>query len=328
MGDWERNLAEFGIDPSGLFFTDDVTEPRIPPPPPPRSTDDDRKRKREPEPIVVVSEAREGSMVKRHTYRLDFIQAIACAQEEELTTLMYIAIDVVVRECHKDRVIGGDVETALEGLTKNWKQFCTGCTMLKAWLHRREEEARRKMESKEEEEAQERVKRRKRTRALLLGKLTELREDSIPGNLWGETNAEKQEYQELLDIFGSDELIDIGRTPEEIYQDTINIRIGTILCMLSRSKALQRLACVGKFYAESLGHEYRYVRIPKDSLDEFLAVTNILKNAFMTQQTPPGLFVRCIQKMVIRGGVHGFITNVLNVSRELETVRLSVTSQL
>jgi hypothetical protein len=140
--------------------------------------------------------------------------------------------------------------------------------------------------------------------------------------------AEKKEYEELLEIFGSDLLIDIERTPEDLYQDTKNGRVGIILCMVSKSKALQRLVCVGKFYAESMGHEYRYVRIPKDSLDEFLAVTNVLRNAFMTQQTSPGWFVRVIQKMVIRGGVHGFVHTVLNEARRLETIRLSMSSIL
>jgi len=322
MSEWEKNLAEFGIDQSGGFCNLDIENFRKS-----DTANTGNKRKRASVPIVVREERSGG--VPRHTYRIDFVQAITCADEEELTTLMHIVIDIVVRECHKDRVIGGDVETALEDLTKKWKEFCRGCTMLEQWIYRKEQEARRKIENREEEEEKKRIRKRQHTRALLLDKyssgITGSTEETL---LERETKAERQEYQELLNVFGSDLLIDIKRTPEEVYQDTKNVRIGTILCMISKSKALQRLVCVGKFYAESLGHEYHYIGIPKDSLDEFLAFTNILRNAFMTQQTSPGLFVKCIQKMVVRGGVHGFICDVLGVARKMETIRLSFCSTL
>jgi hypothetical protein len=329
-GDWMQQMAEFGIEQHGGFGGDELTQSAPPGLSLRHGNPSKRKRSEIPKKIVVTRRVSPG--VHRHTSRLDFVQAVACADEEELNTLMHIVINVMVRECHKDRVMGGDVEVALEKLMCNWKDFCAKCSQLKEWIRRKREDEKRRLENKEEEEMEERVRKRRRTRALLLAQgpdgnparggdpATGVREDL--------SGVGDKEYQELMSVFGSELLIDIGQTPQQVYQDTKNVRIGTILCMVSKSKALQRLACVGKFYAQSLGHEYHYVKIPKESLDEFMAFTNILRNAFMTQQTSPELFVRVVQNLVIRGGVHGCIHKILNVARKQETVRLSLSATI
>ncbi|MHA1684506.1 MAG: hypothetical protein ACTSUE_26445 [Promethearchaeota archaeon] len=331
---WSQDLKDFGINQYGEFRSQSFSNafsmtPQQPPSPPQHPVVSRVKRPRASTHQKTITK----KGVCRQSTRLDFIQAIACANEEELTTLMHIVIDIAVRECHKDRVIGGDVEVALEKMIQKWKEFCVGCNCLKEWIHKKAEEARRKVENKEEEQAIERERKRKRTRAILCSSQESIMAGKgsnvnpvAQGKIERETKAEQREYEELLEIFGSDLLVDIGRTPEDLYQDTKNVRIGVILCMVSKSKALQRLVCVGKFYAESLGHEYQYARIPKDSLDEFLAVINVLKNAFMTQQTSPGWFVRVIQHLVIKGGVHGCVHDVLKPSRKEETIRLSMSS--
>lgn len=330
MSNWAQNLEDFGINEYGEFnsMIQEIEKESIETSDPyvnSRETEDpEHNRAKRPRRSVVTNTS--GNLF-RHASRLDFIQAIVCAKEEELCILMHIVIDIMSRECHKDRVIGGDVELALERMVQKWKSFCIGCGHLKKWIQKKEEEARRRAENRDMEEARERERNRMRTRALLHAtQKTGTASDPRESLETKESIAEQKEYEELLDVFGSDLLIDIGRTPEDLYQDTKNVRIGIIICMISKSKALQRLVRVGKFCAESLGHEYLYARIPKDSLDEFLAVTSVLRNAFMTQQTSPGWFVRVIQHMVIRGGVHGFVNGVLNVARKLETTRLSMNS--
>ncbi len=326
---WVQGIEDFGISQYGEtgFSMHELIYPRAedeaPPEPRPRRVSTARRN-------LLEKRCVEG-IVPRHISRLDFIQAIAGAEEDELTTIMCIAFDIVVRECHKDRVIGGDVDSALYVLLRKCREFCVMCGKLKMWVRRKEERMLQRLEDKDKEEGARREKKRKRTRAILMGRIDTKTQGGGVGVSFDSgilrdvvQSTEQKEYEELLEAFGSDLCLDIGRLPEDIYQDTKNIRIGTILCMIAKSKALQRLVCVGKFYAESLGHEYKYAVISKDSLEEFLVLTEILRNAFMTQQTSPGDFVKCIQNMVIRGGVHGFVHDVLCTARNLETERLMI----
>ncbi len=272
--------------------------------------------------------ASKSGTVCRYVSRFDFIQSIAGADETELNMLMKMALDVVSRECHPDRVIGGEVEKSLCLIAQRWENFCQRCSKLEEWLEKRNRRAREREKTRHVTEEKEREQKRIRTRAILLDRM-------VPGESRGKKKArirdvvsehEEEEYKELLETFGSDLLIDIGRTPEDLYRDTKNVRIGTIVCMLGRSKAMQRLACVGKFYSESEGYEYAYRRIPKQSLEEFIAFTDRLRHAFMTGQTSPGNFVKSIRWLVRRGGVHEFVHGVLDPARRLETIRLSVSS--
>lgn len=263
------------------------------------TTSFEQKEKNETKPFVIHKDCSDGTVF--HEYRLDFIQAINIADEVELNVIMKIAIDISVRESHIDRVVGGEIDRVLGELSVGFNEFCDTCAKLERWIKRKHEETKKNTKPKDKQKC-----------ALEI--------------LESQKCIEQKEHDDMLKVFGSDLLIDIKKTPEEIYEETKNIRRSVILCLLVHSEALQRLVCVGKFYAPSLGHKYKYVGIPKESLDEFISFMNQLKSAFMTQQTSSGNFVLCIKMMVVKNGVDGFVNNVLKVARKLETDRLSLNS--
>ena len=125
------------------------------------------------------------------------------------------------------------------------------------------------------------------------------------------------------DPCGSDLLREIKRTSQNIYQDTLNIRICLVMCLVAECDAMQRLVRLGSFKSlKRFRCDLNYHPIPEASFDEYLHITKILRTVFLNGQMTAKKFAECLCATTV-SGVHKYIKEVVIPARRLEAQRLA-----
>lgn len=321
--EWETMMEEFGIREHGKFKPEGFMVMNSKPPRALSMTKGKKTGKRTTNRVKISSS---GPFVYTINSRWDFVQSLAGADEMHLNLLMRIFTDIIIRGCCPDRLVDGNVQRHLDAIQARWRAFSEKCQRLETFCRQIRTIEEQKKRDRNEREEEDRKRKRQRVRDLILNRSSGAYDEESEEE--GETERNEEEEEEEENTFHSDLLREIGRRPSLIYQDTKNIRICVLFCMMAKSKYIQNLVCLGRFVSESMECKLEYVPIPKPSLDELISFTKTLRNSFMTGQSSPLNCVKTLRLLVERGGVHAFRTEILDVARREETKRLSAISNI